>query len=114
MASISAVMGIEFSLNRSKSPTRLFSKSGPVRRLLFSGFYLNVEAAFETRRTFPSLLVFLGLVTGWCGRYQTRSGVMSLKVTDLTYPFFKVSVECFLIYIFQCFVFLEFLSRLWT
>ena len=84
MASISAVIATGFSLNRSKSPTRLFSKSGPVRRLLFSEFPLNVDAALETRRTFPGLL---GLVTGWCGRYQTRSGAVSLKVTDLTYPF---------------------------
>ena len=65
MASISAVIATEFSLNRSMSPTRLFSKSGLVRRLLFIEFPLNVDAAFETRRTFPGLL---GLVTGLCGR----------------------------------------------
>ena len=74
----------KFSLNRSNSPTRLFSKSGPVRKLLFSEIPLSVDTTFETRRTFRGLL---GLVTGWCARYQTRSGVVSLKVTDLTYPF---------------------------
>ena len=65
MASISAVIATEFSLNQIKNPTRLFSKSGPVKRLLFIEFSLNVHAAFETRRTFPGLL---GFVTGWCGR----------------------------------------------
>ena len=48
MASISAVIATGFSLNRSKSPIRLFIKSGPVRRMLFSEFDLNVDAAFET------------------------------------------------------------------
>ena len=53
MASISAVIATGFSLNRCKSPKRLFTKSGLVRKLLFKEFPLNVDAAFETRRTFP-------------------------------------------------------------
>ena len=84
MASISGVIATEFSLNRSYSPTKMFSKSGPVTRLLFIEFPLNVDAMFRTRRAFRGMF---GLVTGWCGRYQTRSGVVSLKVTDLTYRF---------------------------
>ena len=49
------------SLNLNRTPTKLFTKSGPVRRLEFSASLGNIDAAMATLLTFPGLF---GLVTG--------------------------------------------------
>ena len=58
------------SLNLNSTPTKLFSKSGPVRRFESSDSPWKFDAALATLLTFPGLF---GLVTGWWGKYYIDS-----------------------------------------
>ena len=52
IASISPVTATLYCRNLRRSPTRLHSRSGPVKRALLSECPLYTEAAFVTRLTF--------------------------------------------------------------
>ena len=59
---MSASVAIPNLRNRRRTQVGFASKSGPVSRLEFRDWPLNLEAAFETRLTFPGLL---GFTTSW-------------------------------------------------
>ena len=67
------------------TPTKLFSKSGPVTCSLFRETPLNSAAALKTTLTFPGLLTF---VTARWGRYHVFLGCMFASSSDsfLAYP----------------------------
>ena len=72
--SMSAVMGCFRSRNRVITPSRLQSKSGPVRSISFRQTPLNLDLALETRRSFPGLF---GLITPCSGKTHPVEGISS-------------------------------------
>ena len=69
IASISPVNAILYCRNLRRSPTRLHSRSGPVKKALLSECPLYTEATFVTRLTFFSF-------------YVQRGGVEDSKVVN--------------------------------
>ena len=74
MPSMSAVMGCFRSRNRFITPSRLQSKSGPVRSISVRQIPLNLNLALETRRSFPDLF---GLITSCSGKIHPVDGISS-------------------------------------
>ena len=74
MPSMSAVMGCFRSRNLVITPSRLQSKSGPVRSISVRQIPLDLDSALETRRSFPGLF---GLITSFSGKIHPVEGIFS-------------------------------------